>query len=739
MPTQYQFTLDNNEVIPHPTNWAEMSLGYSFDGELAGAKEISQLDFCSRALLDTFLAAIANEACAEYVLTIAYKCSPGDDYQEIFFTNLLVNKMKYQCDGCELIIPSRRHSIASRLEENADEELCFNLDTELEMIQVQSGGVIFTSEFESEKRNFISLLDLVNLFAIEYTDGGFTNLTGLVENDAASYEPAKAVIAPTSVPTGTTILTIVGEWGQTFTITVEPGAATIEDYLTRIAKALCYVPDGDNINLLAWDFIGRIGDFDIINDILTIRAYWNFQSVSLTVDGLVPTWFTEDITPQLKSSADIYISSKGMSGDEICITWSDLKELVLRLQGGIIRESGYNSEDFSFAPYSSLVDNLPTTGPEAAVISSAQEVEKSFNEEWYVKKLLAGQSFEVEDFRNDSDAQNWFWFGEQFPEVITSVTGVPNLVRRITVPKDCVGRPYGVLNLINNGTAAEDIDIEFYYNGNLIDARTYSNYPPGGVQTVNVGFGFPNLFVGYTYSAGDVLEFRLTNSGPNISYTEPSKLVFICEPCFREPFLDENTFTLTDHGGLSDFGGCSGSIDKRIPDKFYTGLGFAIDQVLQGLKEYEDKYFITYGLNGQTRGFPYCFYWDRLATQVCDVYKESFQTFHYHNAPIQLPNLLLAAAAESPSPVTFPAAQYLITIDANENISHSRNFITTPVPGGGKKGKLSFTACGGITDLIRTLNYGSVNIDLCGETGTAIIEDFDFNPDDHTVTYEVLI
>ena len=728
--SQYQFKV-NDQIIKHPENWESLVLGYNFDGKKAGAKELAQILFCDPETKALFLAQIEAVPCFEYVLSICFRCKSSDPFEEIFFTTLRLKDLSYFCNGCEMQMPSKRNSIASYLDEIAGDEKCVNTQTELELFQVQSGGRYYTRDREVVVANFISLLDLVNLFAQDAGGASFTDLTGLVHNESAIYQPAKAIITPTAVPTQDTVLTIVGEFGQTYNITIETGSfATIEEYLERICQALCCVPDGDNINMGSLEFHNRIAYCEVVNGSLCINAYWDFESVNLTVGGAVPAWFTENIQPQQRSSQDIYISPAGLFGDEVCMSWEDLKTLICKIQGGYIRES-YNNEQFEFKDYCSIVEDLPDTSPANIVIDNANNVQKSFNSEWFVNKVEAGYDFRVKDFNTDSLDENWVWWGV---ELEGPVFNFPD--NCITFTETCHGRIFGNMVFENTSNSSESVVVNVYVDTGsgkqLIDSTT-EIIPPNSEVEVVLGDGFPNnSFTQYFPGNRICVDWRnesdgSTTTGANVTATDDAFWVFLCTPCFDEPFLNEDDiYVISEYGRLSDFAGCKGVKTCTVDEKFYAGLGFAISQRVQGLQDYEDTHFITYcNPDGTARQFPKCFYFQDTYTEVCDVYKGQFVSYSYYNAPLQLPNLLKDMLCQIPSMVSIPTYEWTINVGPTGIITKSKNLVFVELEGTGGKCKISFDTCANEYDLIRALQYGAVNIDLCGIEGTAIIENFD--------------
>lgn len=193
--SQYQFKI-NDRVIKHPTNWAGMSLGYSFDGTKSGAKEISQIIFCDAETRAEFLAQVEAVPCFEYIFSISFRCKTNDPWQEIFFTTIRLRDLQYMCSACEMQLPSKRNSVASYLDEISSDEKCVKTQVDLDLFQFQSGGTYFTDDREIVTGPFISILDLVNLFAQDTASPNFTNLTGLVDNESALYMPSVITIAP---------------------------------------------------------------------------------------------------------------------------------------------------------------------------------------------------------------------------------------------------------------------------------------------------------------------------------------------------------------------------------------------------------------------------------------------------------------------------------------------------------------------------------------------------------------
>lgn len=749
MATEYQYSLDNNQLLSDPKNWRSISLGYDFKNLIAGAKQIQTLEYCDYNLIQNFLAVVSQEPCFEYILTLAYRCNEFESYQDFFFTSLLLNRIKHDCDNCLITLPSRRHSIASRLDEANDDELCVFATNRLEMFQSQSGGVITDDQGIAVSRPFVSLLDFINNVSIDVSQGNYINLASLVHADSASYLPAQIIIAPTAVPATDTVITVVGEWEQKYVITIESGSASIEEYLTRIAKAFCYVPDGVNVFMDSWEFAARVADYDISNGVLRVRFYYDIPTVSLTVGGVTPAWFSDsDIRQQHKSSADIFVSGKGLQGNTVCMNWKDIKDLVLKLQGGIIRENGFKSDAISFRHYSELVSQLPTTGFDSEVISEPTKPIKTFRHEWFKQRVSAGSEFRVSEFAEDQQPDRWEWFGIPEPGGVAS-TG-SGVVLRVVVPIDCTGRVTGKVFLKNSSGATANILLQFYIDGVFVDDQAFNTIPDGDTIEQEIGNPVVATFpAGVTdqFSAGQVLEIRWNNSTPSAGIDlspdadKQSVFTFLCLPGFDVPFLNEDSFYSVPNGVMTDFAGCSGTIDLFTPDKFYTGLGFAISQQLQDLQDYDDTHFITYkepGFN-RARKFPKCFYFGEDATAVYPPYIGNFVTFSYYNAPLQLPNMLMDLMAQIPSKVLFPAWNFTVVVAANGDINYNRNLKNGYVQGTGKKSKIEFGLCAGVPHLVRALNYGSVNIDMCGESGTAIIEDIDINPDTFDTKYTVLI
>lgn len=728
--SQYIFKVNDTE-IKHPENWASLSLGYDFDGVKAGAKEIAEILMCDAQSRALFLAQIETVPCFEYVFSILFRCKSSDPYEEIFFTTVPLKDIAYECNGCEMTLSSKRNSIASYLDEIAGDEKCVKTQTDLELFQVQSGGRYYNPDREIITASFISLLDLVNLFAQDVGGSLFTNLTGLVHNESAIYVPAKAIITPDSVPVGDTILTITGEFGQIYEIEIADGSySTIPEYLTRINQALCCVPDGE-IDMSSIELHSRIAYCEIVVNTLTINAYWNFESVTLTVGGSTPSWFTEVIQDQQRSSADIYISPAGLFGSEVCLTWEDLKTLVTQIQGGYIRES-YNNEQFQFKPYCSIKEEFPDTSPANIVIDNANNVRKSFNTEWFVNKVEAGYDFRVKDFKTDSSPEEWRWWGK---EIEGPIFNLPD--NCITFTEPCHGRVFGKMVFSNNTATSEKLVLNAYVdkgNGKQLIDSTTKTVPPNSTEYVIIGDSFPNNSIQDFFPGERIcIDWRNesdgsgNSTGSNISATNEAFWVFLCTPCFDSPFLDEDDiYAASEYGRLVDFAGCRGVKSLTIDDKFYAGLGFAISQRVQGLQDYEDTHFITYGNpDGTARQFPKCFYFQDTYTEVCEAYQGQFVSYSYYNAPLQLPSLLKDLLCQIPSTVSILSYKFNISMDANGVITKSKTNIFAQLEGTGAKCIIDFDVCANEYDLIRALSHGAVNIDLCDNTGLSIIKNFD--------------
>lgn len=761
MAAKYTYKI-NGEEVAFPENWASLVFGYAFDGKVAGPTELPLLRFCDNKIYEEWIAQLNEVACFEAIFSVCYACKTGADFEDIFYTRLRYRDVTLDCNTCILETPSKRPSALADLNEISSDEICINANTEIELFQYQSGGYYCDQDNNPTTGNFIRLVDLVNQMAERATYFQWEEINGLACNDSALYAPAKAYIEPPAVPVGETVLTIEGEFGQVITVTLEDqGWGTVEEYLESICNALCYVETGFTLNAgtniimqNAWEFHQSIGTCNIVDGILEICSYWDYESVNLTVGGAVPAWYTENIVPQAKSSRDIFISADGLTGNQVCATWEQIQSLICKTQGAYVRES-YIDQQFEFKKYDTIKGELPTTGVFSEPITDidANSARKSFDLDWWVSQFNTGWAFRTDDFGDTGD-ETWEWQGVkfegpiQFPMdgclTLNQTCPNPEIQGKLVFTNIGPGPQYVVINLIYKDSLG---------NETVIDSQQQEL--PVNVPTEfligSANYGFPRIG-----SMPDIIEageefcvqwqgatdgFETTGAGINIDSAE-SYWFISCNPCFDYPFLNEDSFYEQQNGILDRFRGCKGTKDCVIDSKFYGGLGFALSQQIQGLADYSDTNFLTYVSPGnQARRFEKCFYFAEDDLDICEEYRGNRIPFYYYNAPLQLPNMISGFLSQIPSGVEIPAYQYEINVDAAGNIARLSRLEPvviedTEAPQGCL---INFEVCSKPDDVIAALLYGAKNIDICGENGTGIIRSFDFNVETSIGRYQILI
>lgn len=746
----YNFTIEIASVesdCPAPTNWRDIDIIYEFDYREAKWGDIPSLEFCSADLLATLE---AQDICEEVIFRIY--ATDGKNPSDVYYQGIFdLKELEKDCDREGIFnVPVSTESVLKQLNDNEKERICYLSDKRLQLFQVESGGLYVDDNGDPIEGNFISFYNLANRI---YTanggvgtipsTGGDTDQTTTVTGNNDTYFPAWTTIIPTSLPGAGVDIQIIcnGQYGQQYDVTVTTpagGWADVTELLEAIRKGFLYYPGQGTIslNLRTWEMYSRmayatIGDTGQgLGKVLNLYSYWD-KTFQVFVGGVANTAWSPaaaSLEQRYSNGKDLYISGKGL-GAEVCITWGEFKDIVLKMQGSYVSELELG-QTIKFQSNAGHDIDIGLTPGFTQPFTDGFNIKKYFDTEYIARQIQPGYAFRLSDYEKDLDTF------EFIPTAVIPdkfrVTPPISDMNYIVLQSNCEATFKGNIVLTNiHPSNIETYTLALKVNGIDQDSVSGSIGPNGAKVTIPLIPGFP-LLGSYSFNAGDEIEFYLSAHGPNVSAVQGETDWYMeCEVCFDETFINEDEANTHVINTLTDFAGCRGVKNEQL-DNVYAGPGFAYYQQAEGKQDYSNVFFITYKEIGadRARRFPHELYFDPADPFICTILQGQTHRYYTYNAPIQLPQLISYLRNRIPSGINVPQYRFVNTVSGTGVLSSSVSFVEGPISQSVKrKNIVEFDVCSELIDIYHAyFNSNKIAIeDICGTTQQSICKSIRFN------------
>ena len=710
MPLGFEIRIDGT-LFDLPQNWREVAYDYDFNGIDTFVSGVTgQMQFCGREPYTTTLAQLNESLCGISVVEWQVICSPlVPFFIEIFTGNVRRSDYEHICGKtCEVRIQAEQVNGYTILEENQGTEVCVPCgdplfggaaqSQEITVHQMQTGATYKEADGVTEREFcFMRVVDYLHEMVnrLGWTTGGPSPVNSFILNRPFLTDNREIVVPNAN----DTVITIFLEYETGFqknvTINVDP-TDTLADVRLLIQKGILAInsygiagfgtfsPQWDEFQFQPADvFIGAPPDPANINP--ELRSDHPIRNLIVTGDVNGAYTITQNQAYQY-GLENLLISTNGLEtggNASICCSWSEMKDLLTKIHPMVIGNNSNNGltiESYDDA-FNNRVPGTPSDGifgtplngiiePEGGVVKSNVRPEILFSRAFF------GQSWEIEDLQDCLDSWQWEGTGVAMNVVGDQSGGYAGNQTTFLNAPIVNGGSYTIsgeftFGIFGPGSPTFKVDILDNAGGNVLATGTFVTISAGDVvRSVDQMFGTKS----FCLAAGDnpVLRWESSPAAGVVNVIVAPATTFLLSQSNADadfPYIRDDTSHLADpYVDLQLFGDCEGIFDKAIPDRSYAGLGFAIDQQINGCKDYGDAVFLTFlddALGDTTRRFPRSMYFDTNDLNVTQCYRGSLIRYYYHNSPLMWPQIAYEFRNYLPSDLV--TGRYTQTVTLNSN------------------------------------------------------------------------
>lgn len=730
---EFQFNIDS-VVYRDPLNWREIEAGIEFDGRDVSLTEIPAMDFCDstlRAAIDT------KPDCSFLPLIILSKKSDTGGFSNLVYGGYIPTRdITEECDTGKISIPTKKFGPGDRMKEIANREICVSADTYLSLFDIESGGYFRDVNGDEIKRRFVSLSELM-VEMVEQSGASQTN-PGIKLNSLLflNYRQDEQVInMPTLSGGDVVVLTLAGSMGQTYTATVTApgGGMSAADLATALEKCLNYYNPGggSTISMNMIEFEQRLSSAEYTGgNTLTIRADWEIESIEATQNGVSFYSYTANGASFRMGIGNLYVSTKGLQGDQVCMNWSKAKDLIIALTNPVF--SNLVENDINVHEYNEYFNGITSM-----TIDNAENVKLRLDQSWMVPTASFGYGFRHEKRIDSND--NW-----QFEEAITDIGDPFSLYTfEQTGNFELVGNA-----IIENThpTNTVTFGVELHLDGAAIGSGIGGSLIPGQTQALDLPsfFSQAGLSNDQCYKKGQsTFQLVIITGGPDITPVAPHTTAAKEIYPFDIPFIDEDALYNIQNGVLlTDFADCNGYRNETVADDIYGGHGYAYHQAVKD-GEYQNTFFLTYKANAEDKATRYekRLYIPGGLLNFPTCLQDSTRSVYFYNAPISFVNIFQMWRQQIPSDIIVKSYDFASTMDTNGDITGTVTQSDKTLPAlTDRRHIINFEACAGSPSPVSDILNSQVELDnVCGFSGVAIVRKLLFGLGTNRMNMEVLI
>lgn len=675
MATTYSFIIGGNNY-GNPKGWEDLSIQYKYEDVTIREDFSVSVEYCESSHPGSyaFFETLATDPCGQTDLEIRRFCD-GVLQGVLAYALVSTENIQVDCHKKSVTISIENNTALKRMEENQSESVCTPANTCLELYQYESGGTYLDDSGNPLTRCGAKLTDI-------FTE--FENIFGAtISNNpifSGSYQPEIHTITVPAFAAGNLItVEIISTLGSLFTVNITAGGAdTTATIAEKIAKGLiCKDITPTGYLMTSLEMIHRISCTSYASNVATITTDWEVDSISFVVNGIPQPGQVVKTQSFVYSLSELVLFSPGLTDDEVCTSWNNLKSLIGGLFNGVIADT---QSGISIDTYENTFSATPT------LYLSDKRKTKTFDSEKLNRRGRFGSEFSIKDAGDT--AATWVWVGNASgaDDITAIVVGLP-----VALTSTGIGKLSGELCFTNTTGATVSFTYEILLNGTAVASKTINLVP---LQTEC--FGIDDYFFStnpednrFCITAGvDTFTVNPTAAGLPVGVTVDStagKLrVEYGVPCFgtfqgREQLNFPNTYNT-----FPDLSGCVSTDNRGINSDIYTGTGLAISQQIEGFHDYDDTTFAIIGDGaGAARQFERCLFFpsnDPDIPTACSCIGDQVISHYYYNMILQKPYVTRFFQSSTPSDIEIDAIELETTVDSSGNYTCAvSNIIATQV------------------------------------------------------------
>lgn len=595
-------------------------------------------------------------AAAEYIKT-QYSSSACDtidveveeEYYNGTWTSLLtgfivVADVVFQdmCARCFVQANIEDDSLSNQVERNIDSEVEMLSPVSCRAFEVQTGTPYPTADEFNLYKIKTALTNIVSAYT-----GAQSGLTSTFLSNTFR-EHIIDVTIPTVALNDVFLLEIETNIGGSYEVTVTAdGSATPADVAEYMAKAVCLRNSVGLPGLEEMIFRVNAAQFTSGSSVVRVTSYAEITSISLKKNGVAVGGATSVFQAYRYGMGDLHISEQGLEPTKNLITWQKLYPALanlfdLQLQytsGSVTVERHEGVYDGASASITGIQGNGYNLRPDKT---------------WLTQNLKLGSLRTITGYDNSQSS----WVSPDIDVNITRSTAIALANNAffnmeaftgngdVNLASDYYARPENgeitvtlELQVFNNtgGAISTPVNIGMVVGGVTVETinHTFVNIPAASSQTHTYVFTAPYCLP----AVGGFIQWQFTGvTTASLTYGGTSNIDVDYEPsCFTNPSVKEDDWSF----GLTptEYTACQNAeIDLSVDDEFYCGLGYELNQKLQGLQDLENTWFLI--MADSSTGDPIrfdrrLFYPTPNALGCC--YDDDFVNFAYYNMPLSRP------------------------------------------------------------------------------------------------------
>lgn len=670
MGVSYTFLVDGTS-FGNPIGWDDLSVAYTFKNNIIREDFTFTIEYCESYHPGSYeyFQTLSENPCSEINFIINQQCDGIFNGQ--YATGIIRTKdIQFDCNKKSVTITIENDTGLSRLEGNQSETVCLDPSLKANFWQYESGGAYKNEDGTPLLRGIAKVTEFLTELESNFT----ANFSNNPLFTSGPFQPEINEITVPAISPGDNIsLQITSSLGSTFSVNIEaePGDTNVEIAI-KIANALiCKDVDSSGYRMDLNEIVHRISQTTALFGISTVITDWEVTSIELYLNGALQPGAIAQLQPFIYSLQDLYVSAEGFPEDEeICLTWQQIRDLFISLFNGVIADT---TSGISIDTYDNTFSATPTTS------SLYRRTTKRFDQDKLNKRGRFGSEFQIKSVTESYN--NWLWIPSGNTQSLNAtLAGIPQPAAFTGLAK------LGGNVCVINATAGDlFFDTELLLNGNIIGFRTI--YAPAN-RTICIDID--EWFVDpdsnkFCLTAGvDVFSVNAPGGLPGgISFDLINGLfeVQYGRPCFFRPQGEEQNKGYPTYNNFTDLLECDSTLNKGISSQFYTGIGFAISQQIEGLNNYDNVYFYTIidPLTSEPYKFERQLFFapnDPDLPADCSCLTGSRISLYYYNMILQRAHILRFFQSSIPSDIQIEAYSFETDVDSSGNYTCNQTEIT---------------------------------------------------------------